>query len=1115
MTAYVPFPSLDPIFAAVARSNAHDGLQRAIAMDPRRSIVCLAPAGSGKTTELILRMLACLSISRRPEEVLAITFTTLAAGEIKERLMDALALAASGIEPEEEHEKPLYDLAVLVLKRDAAMGWNLLLNPSRLRIMTFDSFSAMLAAKNPVMSGLGGGNTTDDPHLLYRQAVLETLGSVNDLDTPEELRVALEAVLGFAKNQFEKLVPLFATLLSKRDQWAHEIGNFNVPMMEQALRGLTSVERSDAYAQLRTWHIDSLINTITQASSMLEGFEWAATAPVAGAPGYDEFMAKFAGFALTKDGDLRASVNVKNGFPAGHPLTKDFNAVLKGLKGSDEAVVYSEALKTLVDLPDAEYPDLSAEMCKHFSTILFMMLGNLHLAFDDTATLDFPEVAFRAIRALGDESTGEVGDALLDEDRICHLLVDEVQDSSPNQYLLLLKLTAHWGETSDEIRSMFFCGDIFQSIYLFRNAVPETFNKIVSELKFGNQKLELARLVVNFRSAPGVVEWNNNAYSQVFANSKTPFVPSVAAREGAGGMTVRPINSGAIGEAKEVVDQIEGLIQAEPESSIAILVRSRSHMKHILPELKARGIKASGQNIDPITESSPVSEVVGLIRSLWHIADRTSWFTLLRSAFVGLSWADCVAVGQGDRIVIDALRSEKVNDLLSVEGKVRVAAFLVAYDAVRSSSRGDDLAWAAKALWVSLGGPATVDDTEVEDVLTVFNLLLQHTSTGCLEKPQAFFRAVEKLFASPKPGSVMVMTIHASKGLEFDHVIIPALNSRSGSDDTPLFYWRRVDDTFVVAPNPGPGFDELSAENRLFKYIGSKVNKDVSDEVSRLAYVMTTRAKKTCTLYATFEKLDEDTMASYATGSVLECLWPAVEEEVIAMAPGFAIKEEVKTQVPSKARLLPGFTPVLPANLYIPASSNDQMPTEADMVDETKETQGSDLRRRIEGIVLHKVLELIGQSGLAAWSVDRIKGKAKAIAAMLSREGYPSRDIVAGVDRVIWLACNTIQSDAGQWILKSRDSGGQEVEVSAYRNGRWINRILDTSFEEEGVYWIIDWKSSEPAEGQDVDQFIAMEVERYEAKMEEYKAAVIDAGITIPVKMALFFPAITRLKDVA
>ena len=99
--------------------------------------------------------------------------------------------------------------------------------------------------------------------------------------------------------------------------------------------------------------------------------------------------------------------------------------------------------------------------------------------------------------------------------------------------------------------------------------------------------------------------------------------------------------------------------------------------------------------------------------------------------------------------------------------------------------------------------------------------------------------------------------------------------------------------------------------------------------------------------------------------------------------------------------------------------------------------------------------------------------------------------------------------------MKTRPGSGQEVQVSAYRNGRWIHRFLDLTFVEDKVYWIGDLKSAVCPEGVSEDLFIAREIERYRTKMLEYKQGVIDAGVTDEVKMFLFFASFNRLAEVA
>src|SRR2546421_6373263 len=114
-----------------------DALEREQALDPTRSFIVDAPAGSGKTGVLIQRYLRLLGGVERPESVVAITFTRKAADEIRERVQTALRDADqdSSLE-EDEYEKRLGELARGVLKRDREKHWNLLHDPSRLQIQT-------------------------------------------------------------------------------------------------------------------------------------------------------------------------------------------------------------------------------------------------------------------------------------------------------------------------------------------------------------------------------------------------------------------------------------------------------------------------------------------------------------------------------------------------------------------------------------------------------------------------------------------------------------------------------------------------------------------------------------------------------------------------------------------------------------------------------------------------------------------------------------------------------------------------------------------------------------------------------------------------------------------
>lgn len=128
--------------------RAPDAAERERALDPARSFIVQAPAGSGKTELLIQRYLVLLARVEQPESVVAITFTRKAAGEMRRRVLDALE-SAFGPAPEAPHEALTHRLACAVAARDAARLWRLSENPSRLNIRTIDSLSASLTGRMP------------------------------------------------------------------------------------------------------------------------------------------------------------------------------------------------------------------------------------------------------------------------------------------------------------------------------------------------------------------------------------------------------------------------------------------------------------------------------------------------------------------------------------------------------------------------------------------------------------------------------------------------------------------------------------------------------------------------------------------------------------------------------------------------------------------------------------------------------------------------------------------------------------------------------------------------------------------------------------------------------
>ncbi|HNP64023.1 MAG TPA: UvrD-helicase domain-containing protein, partial [Woeseiaceae bacterium] len=154
-----------------------DVAARIDALDVTRSFIIQAPAGSGKTELLIQRYLSLLAVVREPEEIIAITFTRKAAAEMQLRVLDALRLANAGIQPREAHQRKTFELAGAALVRSNKLGWNITMNPRRLRILTLDALNASIVRSLP-LSPHGSGSTIVTGAELgaaYEAAALSTL----------------------------------------------------------------------------------------------------------------------------------------------------------------------------------------------------------------------------------------------------------------------------------------------------------------------------------------------------------------------------------------------------------------------------------------------------------------------------------------------------------------------------------------------------------------------------------------------------------------------------------------------------------------------------------------------------------------------------------------------------------------------------------------------------------------------------------------------------------------------------------------------------------------------------------------------------------------------------
>jgi len=189
-----------------------DAAARESALDPARSFIVQAPAGSGKTELLIQRYLRLLATVDEPEHVVALTFTRKAAGEMRERVLDALA-GAKASAPREPHAKLTWTLARALQAHDKRRGWALDRHSSRLAVQTIDAWCMRLTRTAPLAAGLGLiRDVADDTRPLYRVAARRFVFA-------QPMADSCAHVLANLDNQADRLIDLIAGMLAQRDQW--------------------------------------------------------------------------------------------------------------------------------------------------------------------------------------------------------------------------------------------------------------------------------------------------------------------------------------------------------------------------------------------------------------------------------------------------------------------------------------------------------------------------------------------------------------------------------------------------------------------------------------------------------------------------------------------------------------------------------------------------------------------------------------------------------------------------------------------------------------------------------------------------------------------------------
>ncbi len=1041
--------------------------KQALSID--QSFIVQAPAGSGKTTLLIQRILMLLQTAQSPEDILAITFTNKAANEMRCRILNALQQATD-------------PAAQKVLERDKQLGWYLLENPNQLRIQTIDAFCASLVKQFPLQTKIGPKTEiTDMPLALYEEAVQEVL---DDLEKDTAWSADIEQLLLHLDNDINKLKLLMVKLLEKRDQW---LPYLYFETTESAIK-----EKLEQYlSHLVNDHLQALnaLITLQEKTAICEALSLSHPATLA------EWRI-FAEGLLTKAGQWRKKA----------PL-------YEALSDKDQL---RAALFELFILPDEQYDPQQWHILKALFSILKITLAQLKLTFQKHRQIDFIENANAALHLLTEDNQ-PTETALWIDQQIKHILVDEFQDISYAQFKLIEKLTAGW--VMHDGRTLFLVGDPMQSIYRFRNAEVSLFIQ-AQEKGISNISLTPLVLTTNFRSTPTIINWYNQYFKQLFPAKSAAKTGAVhytlahAAMEAEGPSPVFCEFEEEMGEqqSSKIVEMIMTHQTSHPEQTIAILVRARQHLANIIPALKKANIAYEAIDIDPLLDKQSIIDVLTLTSALLHPENRIAWLALLRAPWCGLSLADLwiIANSHTKQTILEQLQKCEVLSQLSPEGQQRVKRILpILQNAIDNRERKDFRAFVEKT-WIFLGGPACLQQaSDLKDVQAYFELIAKLAAQQTTITIEKIKRQAEKLFAKAtiEKSNVKLMTIHSAKGLEFDTVIIPHLEKKGAHDTHPLLLWmeqplENESRALLLAPMHAAGNDK----DAIYNYILHQQKIKFAHEMDRLFYVAATRAKNH--LYFLFNKASQP-------GSFLKRL-----EQVSLMSSSqrkLGSSADIKVVDPSfhwddsrddsrddddKPRSIARLTAAWQMPLPYPAETNTA----------THQTisgfQWQDNSQQLLGTLIHQIFQQFSERGLNWWQEKNNAEKNSFLKQHLLRLGLAVNKLESMREQAREMLENVLKDSRAQWIFHPHPEAQSELAISVLLDNQLCNVVIDRTFVENGIRWIIDYKTTM------LEHHVEEKIAQYAVQLHQYQRAMtlFDAR---PIKLGLYFSSITKFIEIS
>ncbi len=964
--ALLPGSSRDQVLALLREaedvaSNTIEGLQdqRLGGGAELQHVSILASAGSGKTYQLTNRYLQILSRGAAPFSILASTFTRAAAGEIRDRILRTLAESADADDKRHELTRRLQRPGLsrqFVLDLLTSLAHNL----HRLQIRTLDSFFGTIVRCFCLELGLPSDAriVDEDEAARLRRSAIQRMLEEGDEEAIIELLSSLtegsseRAVTDTIDNTVSSLYDLYREA-RYTDAW-HAIAPA-VTLTEAAL--------DHAIADLRAAVPSGPKRTIDAHAKDCERAEQCRTGSS------DDWMEFFSGGLAAKVSDGSCIYYSK---PIDPRTVEAYERLLTHAKG-----VYR---RRVIDQTRATH-----ELLLRFDDC-YRRVKHQH------KVLTFSDLTVALAQA---DLSGQLDDICYRLDaRLRHVLLDEMQDTSIQQWNALRPIVDETVSYTPEERSFFCVGDVKQSIYGWRNACPEILSRVDTLLGAGAGIVKQT-LATSYRSAPEVIDVVNKIFSRLADNPTLQRYPDAAQRwdeEFTAHTTTRSELAGFVrlrtvarceDQAKrqnlrlhEAAHLVAELHHRRPGKTIGVLLRTNGAVGRVLYELGPTRLKipATGRGGGPLTDAPAVNAILDLLRLADHPDHSVAAFNVLSSPLgpvVGLT-----EDGPGPRHRVAA----RVRRLIASDGLARTLQ-----------------------PWVkAIAGQ--VDERQYRRCMQLIQLAQTWDQRASLRSDDFVAMVEIRAVADPAASPVQVMTIHQAKGLEFDIVILPELEGELASTRTLKVVYERSGDAGPisriarhVSKDMWSMFDDLRP--MFEQHIGRLAHESLC-----LLYVAVTRAREGLFMLIDPPGENSRTAPARMASLVLHALRPAGDQGPVE--PDQVVYEHGDPQ------WLAPHAPVAPAaidpsapHLESPQAPLTFAPTQGPLL-RTASTLASDLAGRTVGDVL-----ALSDGPTSAWAaalralfaevswLEEFRGDRKALRAAVQAV-VPNRDEVWATARV-------------------------------------------------------------------------------------------------------------------